>query len=168
MASMIVMPLIELYIRASPFRIHSPAWRLSLVGNISGAISAPILGLFLMFAMAVVAEDKGVTYLVSSLSGLAAVICLGVTGLFALDALQMRNQVQANLAESYGLASSWVAAKLIVSVIVLLVLSISAVRAAQGVKRSTSQTSGKSSSVLVAGVGRPGIAARPTMDAESR
>jgi len=111
MATMIVMPLLELYIRAAPFRIHSPAWRLSLVGNISGAISAPILGLFLMFAIAVVAEDKGVTYLVSSLSGLAAVACLGVTGLFALDALQMRNQVQASLAESYGLTSSWIAAK---------------------------------------------------------
>ena len=167
MATMIVMPLLELYIRAAPFRIHSPAWRLSLVGNISGAISAPILGLFLMFAIAVVAEDKGVTYLVSSLSGLAAVACLGVTGLFALDALQMRNQVQASLAESYGLTSSWIAAKLIISVIALVVLSLSALRAAQGVKRSTSQTSVKSS-VLVAGGGRPGIAPRNTADAESR
>lgn len=165
---MIVLPLMELYIRASPFRIHSPAWRLSLVGNISGAISAPILGLFIMFAIAVAAEDKGVTYLVSSLSGLAAVSCLGVTGLFALDALQMRNQVQASLAESYGLTSSWIAAKLIFSVVVLVALSISALRAAQGAKRSTSQASGKPSSVLVGGVGRPGIAARPTADAESR
>jgi len=167
MATMIVMPLLELYIRAAPFRIHSPAWRLSLVGNISGAISAPLLGLFLMFAIAVAAEDKGVAYLVSSLSGLAAVACLGITGLFALDALQMRNEVQASLAESYGLTSAWIAAKLIVSVIALVVLAISALRAAQGVRRSA-QTTVKSSSVLVAGAGRPGIAPRTTADAESR
>src|SRR5689334_2772350 len=92
MALMIIQPLLELYIRSSPFRIHSPAWRLSLVGNISGAISAPILGLFLMLVIAVAAEDKGVAYLVSSLSAVAAVFCLAVTGLFALDALQMKSQ----------------------------------------------------------------------------
>ena len=163
---MIIQPMLELYIRASPFRIHSPAWRLSLVGNASGAISAPILGLFFMFAIAVAAEDKGVSYMVSSLSGLAAVLTLAATGLFALDALQMRNQVQANLAESYGLTSAWIAAKLIISIIVLVALSIGAFRAAQGTKRSASQPSGKPSSVLVGG--RPPVAVRSTADAESR
>jgi hypothetical protein len=167
MASMIILPLIELYIRASPFRIHSPAWRLSLVGNASGAISAPILGLFFMFAIAVAADDKGVSYLVSSLSGLAGVLCLAATGLFALDALQMRNQVQANLSDSYGLASTWIAAKMIISVIVLIALSVSALRAAQGSRRST-QASGKPSSVLVGAAGRPAVGVRPTADAESR
>jgi len=169
MISMIIQPVLELYIRASPFRIHSPAWRLSLIGNASGAVSAPILGLFFMLAIAVAAEDKGVSYAVSSLSGLAAVLCLAATGSFALDALQMRNQVQANLADSYGLASAWIAAKLVISIIVLAALSIGALRAAQGTKRSASHvSSGKSSSVLVGAGGRPGVAVRSTADAESR
>ena len=167
MISMIIQPLLELYIRASPFRIHSPAWRLSLIGNASGAISAPILGLFFMFAIAVAAEDKGVSYAVSSLSGLAAVVCVAATGLFALDALQMKNQVAANMSESYGLASAWIAAKLIISVVVFVALSISALRAAQGTKRSASPSSGKSS-VLVGAGGRPAVGVRPTADAESR
>jgi len=169
MVSMILTPVLELYIRASPFRIHSPAWRLSLIGNASGAISAPILGLFFMLAIAVAAEDKGVSYAVSSFSGLAAVLCLAATGLFALDALQMRNQVAANMSESYGLASAWIAVKLVISIIVLGALSLSALRAAQGTKRSAPQSSsGKSSSVLVGAGGRPAVAVRPAVDAESR
>jgi hypothetical protein len=167
MISMIIQPLLELYIRASPFRIHSPAWRLSLLGNASGAVSAPILGLFFMFAIAVAAEDKGVSYAVSSISGLAAVLCLAATGLFALDALQMKNQVAANMSESYGLASAWIAAKLIISIIVFAALSFSALKAAQATRRSVSPSSGKSS-VLVGAAGRPAVAARPTADAESR
>jgi len=167
MALIIVQPLLELYIRSSPFRIHSPVWRLSLVGNASGAISAPILGLFLMLAIAVAVDDRGVSYLVSSLSALGGVFTLAGTGMFALDALQMRSQVQANLSESYGLASSWIAAKLVMSVIVLIALAISAFRAAQGAKRSTSsQVSGKSSSVLVGTAGRPVVGVRPAVDAE--
>lgn len=169
MISMIIQPLLELYIRASPFRIHSPAWRLSLIGNAAGAISAPLLGLFFMLAIAVAAEDKGVAYAVSSVSGLAAVLCLAATGLFALDALQMKNQVVANMSNSYGLESAWIAAKLIISVVVLVVLSISALRAAQGTKRSASpSSSAKPSSVLVGAGGRPAVAVRSTADAESR
>jgi len=167
MALMIIQPLLELYIRSSPFRIHSPAWRLSLIGNASAALSAPILGLFLMFAIAVAADDNGVSYLVSSLSALAAVVTIAATGLFALDALQMRNQVQANLSDSYGLASSWIAAKLIMSVIALLVLAVAALRAARGAKRLVSPAPGKTS-VLVGAAGRPAVAVRSTADAESR
>jgi hypothetical protein len=167
MVLMIVQPLLDLYIRASPFRIHSPAWRLSLIGNAAGAISAPILGLFLMLAIAVAAEDKGVSYAISSLSAAAAVFCVAATGLFALDALQMKNQVQANLSDSYGLASAWIALKLILSVIALAVIAISALRGAQGSKRSATQA-GKSSSVLVGAGGRPAVGVRPTADAESR
>ena len=120
-----------------------------------------------MFAIAVAAEDKGVSYVVSSISGLAAVLCLAATGLFALDALQMKNQVAANMSESYGLASAWIAAKLILSIIVFAALSFSALKAAQSTRRSVSPASGKSS-VLVGAAGRPAVAARPTADAESR
>lgn len=156
MALMIVQPLVELYIRSAPFRIHSPAWRLTLVGNATGAVSASIVGLFFMLAIAVLAEDKPVTYVVSSVSALAAVLCIGATGLFALDALQMRSQVQANLAESYGLASGWVAVKLILSVVALGVLAISALRGgAEGAARPKAASSGKSS-VLI-GASRPTV-----------
>ena len=95
-------------------------------------------------------------------------LCLAATGLFALDALQMKNQVAANLSESYGLASAWIAVKLIISIIVLGALSLSALRAAQGTKRSAPQSSGKPSSVLVGAGGRPAVAGRPAVDAESR
>lgn len=166
MALMIIQPLLELYIRSSPFRIHSPAWRLTLIGNVSGALSAPILALFLTLALAIALEDRGVTYLVSSVSAAAAVLSLAATGLFALDALQMRSQVQADLSDSYGLASMWVAAKLVMAVIVLLALSVSAFRAAQGVRRSTSPA-GKSS-VLVGATGRTPVGVRAAVDADTR
>jgi hypothetical protein len=171
MIVMIIQPLIELYIRSSPFRIHSPAWRLALIGNASGAISAPILGLFFILAIAVAAEDRGASYAVSSVSAAFAVFCLAGTAAFALDALQMRSQVQANLSESYGLTSAWIATKLLISVIVLLVLAISAFRAAQGAKSSAAPARGKSSAVLI-GATRPGVvaspAARPAVESESR
>jgi fucose 4-O-acetylase-like acetyltransferase len=168
MALMIVQPVMDLYIRSSPARIHSPAWRLALISGLSGVVSAPILGLFFMFAIAVIAEDRGMSYLVSSLSALAMVVCLAATGTFALDALQMRGQVQASLSESYGLESSWVALKLILSVIALAVISMSALRAARRTRRPASQLAGKASTVVTGPAGRPSVAMRPTADAESR
>jgi hypothetical protein len=157
MATMIIQQLVELYLRVSPARVHSPAWRLTLIGNFSSAAGGAILGLFVIFAIAVAAEDQGVSYLVSSVSGAAVAACIGAMGMFGLDALQMKNQVQSSLSSSYDVASVWVVAKLVMSAIVFAVLAVSAFRAAKTTRRVAAAPQGtKGPAVLVSTV-RPAI-----------
>jgi hypothetical protein len=62
------------------------------------------------------------------LSALAAVLCLLATGTFALDALQMKSQVQAGFARQYDIASFWLAARVVIAAVIFLVFGVSASR----------------------------------------
>ena len=137
MATMLIGPIVDLWIRSSPMRIHSPAWRLGLLSAGASTIAMPLLALFVMFAIAAAAEDRGVSYLVSSLAAAAAGLCVLAAGVFILDALQMKGQVQANLADNYSVGTAWVAIRLLVSAAIFLVLAVSAFRTAGSASRRT-------------------------------
>jgi hypothetical protein len=153
----VITPLVELIIRSAPARIHSPAWRLGLIGAAAGQIPAALVALFVIFVIAAAAEDRGVSYAVSSLSIIAAAMCLLATGVFALDALQMRGLAQSSLADNYDAGSIWVTVRLAVLVLSFVVLAVSAFRVAGSSRRVASPQAPKKSGVLV-GATRPATA----------
>ena len=169
MSLMIVQPLLELYIRSSPFRIRSPAWRLSLIGNASGAIcGAGFSDCSSCLRRCRRRGQRESPFWCRALSALTAVCCLAATGLFALDALQM---------EEPGAGKSVGDVRTRVSMDRREVGPFrhcarcdffSALRGAHRATRSMLQQAGKSSSVIANGGGRPTVGVRPTADAESR
>jgi hypothetical protein len=158
MAMTLVEATVEFWMRASPMRLHSPAWRLGLINASGVLIGTALLTLFVIFAIAVAAEDAFGSYVVSSLSALAVPVCVLALGTFALDALEMKSQVQASLSDSYGATAAWVAVRLLISVILFGVLAVSALRAAKAKRPSASAPSERSQGVLLGTARTPAAA----------
>jgi hypothetical protein len=156
MAAMTVVQVADVVIRAWPFRVHSPAWRLGAIGFAANAVGTPMLTFLVILAIAVAMGDRGVAYLVSSLSALSAALCLLATGVFALDALQMRGQAPANLSHQYDVASFWLVIRVLIAALVFMVIGVTSLRVAKGVRRETPRTGATGTgSPLVVG-SRPG------------
>jgi len=152
MTTMTVVQLIDVVIRAMPFRIHSPAWRLGVVGLAANAVGTPMLAFLVILAIAVVAGDRGVVYLIAVLSALSAALCLLATGVFGLDALQMKAQVQAGLSRQYDIASFWLAARVVIAAVIFLVFGVSAFRMAKTVRRELPRPAVRGTGSLVVGM----------------
>ena len=143
LATMIVLPFIELGVRSWPFRIHSPAWRLGFVGGGAAALVTPLLALYLIFAIAVIADDRLGGYLVACLAGVAATLCLAAAAAFALDVLQMKGHVAASASPQYEVGGAWVISRLIVLALLFVVLAASSFRSARSTLRRSSIAGGK-------------------------
>ena len=160
MTTMTIVQLIDVVIRAMPFRVQSPAWRLGVVGLAANAVGTPMLSFLVILAIAVWAGDRGVVYLMAVLSALAAVLCVLATGTFALDALQMKSQVQLGLARQYDIASFWLAARVVIAAVIFLVFGISAFRMAKTVRRELPRSAVRGSGALVVVINSPAAAQR--------
>jgi hypothetical protein len=156
MAATTIVQLVDVGIRAWPFRIHSPAWRLGVVGFAANAVSTPMLALLVILAIAVAVGDKGITYLVSALATFTAALCLLAIGVFALDALQMKGQIEANLSHQYDVASYWLVIRVLIAGLVFIVIGVSAFRVGKTVRRDLPRATPKGGSPLVVGSSRPG------------
>jgi hypothetical protein len=166
MATLMVMPFVELGIRSWPFRIHSPAWRVGLLGSGSAIMVSPLLALYLVFAIAAFADDRLVEYLVASFAAAATVLCVGAATLFALDALQMKGQVSASAASQYDIGSMWVIARLLVIATLFIVLAVSSMRAARSAQHKSSAAVAKAGGQVLIRTTPPGTAATRGADVE--
>jgi hypothetical protein len=155
MALLIVSPLIELCTAAWPFQIHQAAWRLSFVGTAGASLGLPILGLFLIFWLAVLAADTGALLLVSGASVLGGILCVLEAAMFALDALEMKARVRPALAARYDAVSAWWLIKLCAAGAILFVLALSAFRAARSVRRERKAASEKPATLLATSANTP-------------
>lgn len=150
MALLGIVTFAEIGVAAWPFRIHDVSWRLAVAGATSGGAGTALLAIFFALLIAVVADDRGVIWLVSILCALAALFCIIGGGVFALDALQMKGQVKPELVSRYDAALVWGLIKIILAGIVFIGVGISAFRTAIGMGRSA-VTAGKGASMLVTG-----------------
>jgi len=135
-ASLIILvPVIESIAGAWPFQIGGAAWRLTAIGTAAGVVGTPILGLFLMLILATMSGQRGVLWLISSSCILGGALCLAGSGVFALDAVQLRSQVRIAVAGRYNIASAWTVVKLWLSSATLLVLGVSSYQTADTIRR---------------------------------
>lgn len=135
MATLIVLQIIDVDVRSWPFRVHSPMWRVGFIGANTGAAGTPLIGLLIVFAIAVATDDEAAAYVVALVSALAAALCVAAAGVFSLDVLQLRNEVRSGLAGQYEIGSMWVAARVLVTAVLFVVLMTSAWRAAKAAAR---------------------------------
>jgi hypothetical protein len=90
---LVFVPVLDIAMSVWPPQVAEVGWRFGAAGLFSRAVLLPLLGLLLLFAVALDARRAG---FLSALAWLAAGGCLvlvGVTALFTLDGLQMRAQV---------------------------------------------------------------------------
>jgi hypothetical protein len=169
MAALILMPFVELGIRAWPFRIHSAAWRLGFLGGGASLLVTPLLALYLIFIIAALADDRLVEYLVAALAAIGTVLCLGVAAFFALDVLQMKGQVASTAASQYDLTSMWIIARILIVSVLLTILAFASMKAARNAPRRASAAPSRTSGGLLISATRatpPGTSAQRGVDVE--
>jgi len=168
MATIIVMPFVDLAIRTWPFRMHSAAWRIGFLGGGAALVVTPLLALYLVFAIAAVADDRLIEYLVCTLAAMGTVLCLGAAAFFALDVIQMKGQVSSAAASQYDIGSMWVIARLVVVAVLFSVLALSSMRAARNAPRKPAVAGGRISGQMLIRTTPPGTPTRRDADLEGR
>jgi hypothetical protein len=142
-------PMAEILVAGWPLRPGLGAWRMSTLSAASGSLLLPLLGLFLIYWLAVSSGHRRITLTVAWIASVAVVFCLAGAIEFGLDALQMRAQVDPDAAGRYRIASAWVLAKLALAGTASLVLARSAFRTARLLRRENKRAPVKTSPVLV-------------------
>ena len=149
-ALLCLQPIIEVSTIAWPPHLGVFGWRFGFLASLSSALLIPLLGLVLTYLIALEVGDRGVAVVVGALGVLAALCCIGATGVFVLDALQMRVQVRADQVSRFNLTAVWAAAKLAIAGLASLVLGVSAVRAAGAMRVDERVSRPKAGPIIVA------------------
>jgi uncharacterized membrane protein len=112
----ILIQIIEVVLRSWPAQFHSAAWRLSFIGNSSGIVLNLLMMVFLILTIASLSRDRMLALVMCGVSMSVALLFLVSCGIFALDALQMRNQVQMTVATQFDVTSGWTIVRELVGV----------------------------------------------------
>ncbi len=146
-----LLPILDLLISVYPLRPGTVVWRFGAVGLLSSAIGAPLLVLFLVFVLAVLAGDRRVIIAVGVIAALIGLLLVAGTGSFALDALQMKRRVQEAAQQRFMMASMQAMLKMILegfSAIVLAIYAFRTVNKTKIVPASRSESRGSGSLVM--------------------
>lgn len=146
---MFLIPLVEIAVAASPYRLHDPSWRVGLIGAAANASTSILVALLLVYLVGVFAGDRLTIWLIAIVSAVMVVLCVGASGAFTLDALQIRAQVRPDLEGRYGLTSGWALAKILLAALGGAVLSVNAFRNGRSLQRALERRGKKTPAVLV-------------------
>jgi hypothetical protein len=86
-------PLLEVLASSYPYHPGTASWRFGALGLLAQSLPVPVFGILLAFLAATLLEQRGMQTLLSLLCGLGAAALVVVAIAFALDALQLRNNV---------------------------------------------------------------------------
>jgi hypothetical protein len=129
----------ELFLYTWPARIHSPTWRLSFVGATANTVFMTLLVLFILVSISVIAGDRRVAFALAGLTALYGLLFVALSGMFVLDALQMRNQVRQPVAGQYDYSAAWVFGRELVGIGGFFLLTVAALRGARALKGQVPQ-----------------------------
>lgn len=125
----LLIPPFDALMQVLPFRIHDPKWRFGFFGLASNALMLPMAGLLIAFMVTVVFEHRRFQKVLGILSTVAAVALIIALGIFALDALQVRAEVNPARILAFKVASLTAALKAILGIITLVGFSYASFRA---------------------------------------
>ncbi len=103
--TMIVLPLSDIALGLLPLQPESMRWRAGATGLIIGASLLPVSGLFLALVISHLRHQRALQYVLAILAGVGALALIGAAGLFLLDTLQVRNEVNPQQVKLYDRAT---------------------------------------------------------------
>lgn len=104
-AVLFAFPLIDSGFSLSPWNIGSAQWRFGAIGLLSNTLMIVALGALIAVVTAVTLNQDGIRRIMGIVCWILAVLLLVAIAGFALDAVQARRQIRADLLLSYQIAS---------------------------------------------------------------
>lgn len=127
-SAMIVLPLADVLTSLYPWRLLDARWRFGAVGLVSNSLLLPMAGLLLAFLTALFLEHVTARRIIGGIALLASTLCVLALVAFALDAVQTRAGVRAEMRSSFTVASIAAAIKTLIAAMVFLTIGLGALR----------------------------------------
>ena len=118
----------DIIVSTWPISVHDARWRVGAATLITSAAPVNLLVIFLCVAIAFLAGDRRVLSFIGGLCAVASVAYLVLSGELALDLLQIRQKVRADLVTTYDVTMALGELRLLFAFVVSLVLSFAAFR----------------------------------------
>ena len=134
-AVLIILPLADIAIGLIPPRFHELQWRVGAIGLVSGAMLFPLLGFFLATVAAHVLEHRWAQRLLAALYAILGLLFLILVVLFALDAIQIRKDINPQHLTKYDLAAAKGVLMQVLLALMLLTLSVVSFRQSRAAHR---------------------------------
>jgi hypothetical protein len=149
---LILVPLMDLTLRAMPPQFGSLQWRFGTVGLLLGNFGTILLGTALVGFVAAIAGDRRMLRVIGYLAMLLAVLTIAMLVLFVLDALQMRQLANANYKRVVLLSAAGAMFAGLLGTVALIAIARGALAASRGPAEPTRRQRA-ASPLVVAGQG---------------
>ena len=128
-ASLIIFPIFDQVMQLVPtVKLHDPRWRFGAAGLLSNLLILPLVGMMIIFFISATLDQRIVQRVFSILGSIIALVLLAATGLFLLDAIQVRSILPKAAQSSWAVATSTAIVKLMVAIVTILWFAIAAFR----------------------------------------
>lgn len=144
-----LMPVVDFATTVWPIIPGKLAWRFGAVGLAASSFGVPLLMLLLIFGIALLMGDRKVTMAVAVVAAGIGLAMLAGSGVFVLDALQMRANVASAALARFQTASLEALAKLILHGISSVILAAAAFRAARAAKAAVVRGQSRGAQLIV-------------------
>ncbi|MEP7001468.1 MAG: hypothetical protein ABI969_13370 [bacterium] len=148
LGSTLVFQIADFVLGLVPFQFELITWRFASLGTCANIVGNVLLLILLIYAMSLMSADRPAMLIVGVLSLLSAVFLLGATGVFALDAIQLRSKVEPTGLQVFDFGTSQAVVKLFIEGILSALFAFSALRSMVINQRETAREE-RSSDVLV-------------------
>jgi len=131
-ASLILFPIFDQLMQLVPTaKLHDARWRFGAVGLMSNLFVLTIAGLLIAFLMSAALEHRVFQRVMAVLCAAAALALIMATGLFALDAIQVRSLMRPEAWSSWGVATLTAVGKFAVAIVALAWFAVAGFRSSK-------------------------------------
>jgi hypothetical protein len=124
-ASLIIFPIFDQMMQlVSTAKVHDARWRFGAAGLMSNMLILPIAGLMIALILAAAVEHRAFQRVMAVVCALGAFGLVLATGLFMLDAIQVRGLMRPEAASSWSVATGTAVLKLSVAILALIGFAI--------------------------------------------
>jgi len=121
-ALLFVIPLFDAIRSALPARLADAHWRWGVVGQLSGLLLIPLVGLLIAIVVARLAGDRRVSRAIGAMCLLLALLLAIMSVIFVVEYFQIRTTLVPRMRNASSVASVVAVTKHLLSIIVLLLL----------------------------------------------
>jgi len=111
-----------------PIALHEARWRIGVTTVIAGVTPLNLVAIFLCIVIAFLCANRRLLWLLGVLCAVASLFYLGLSAELALDLLQLRQKVRADLVTNYDVTMALGELRLILAAVVSLAFAFAAFR----------------------------------------